>query len=38
VFDYFVNIAPDQQTATVRTEEAILVSLGIINLAGKLAG
>jgi len=38
VFDYFVNAAPDQQTATVRTEEAILISLGILNLAGKLAG
>jgi hypothetical protein len=37
-FDYFVNTAPDQQTATVRTEEAILISLGILNLAGKLAG
>ena len=38
VFDYFVNTAPDQQTATVRTEEAILISLGILNLAEKLAG
>ena len=38
VFDYFVNTAPDQQTATVRTEEAILVSLGILNLARNLAG
>ena len=38
VFDYFVNIAPDQQTATVRTEEAIFVSLGILNLARKVAG
>jgi hypothetical protein len=38
IFDYFVNTAPDQQTATVRTEEAILISLGILNLAGKLAG
>ena len=38
VFDYFVNTAPDQQTATVRTEEAILVSLGILNLARELAG
>lgn len=38
VFDHFVNTASDQQTATVRTEEAILVSLGILNLARKLAG
>ena len=38
VFDYFVNAAPDQQTATIRTEEAILISLGILNLAEKLAG
>jgi predicted SPOUT superfamily RNA methylase MTH1 len=38
VFDYFVNTAPGQQTATVRTEEAVLVSLGILNLAANLAG
>jgi predicted SPOUT superfamily RNA methylase MTH1 len=38
VFNYFVNKAPDQQTVTVRTEEAILLSLGILNLAAKLAG
>jgi hypothetical protein len=37
-FDYYVNTAPDQQTTTVRTEEAILISLGILNLAEKLAG
>jgi hypothetical protein len=36
-FDYFVNMIPNQQTATVRTEEAILVSLGILNLAENLA-
>jgi predicted SPOUT superfamily RNA methylase MTH1 len=35
VFDFFVNTAPGQQTATVRTEEAVLVSLGILNLARK---
>ena len=34
VFDFFVNTVPDQHTATVRTEEAILISLGILNLAG----
>jgi hypothetical protein len=38
LFDYFVNTIPNQQTATVRTEEAILVSLGILNLAENLAG
>ncbi len=30
-FDFFVNTVPDQQTATVRTEEAILVTLGLLN-------
>lgn len=38
VFDFFVNTAPGQQTVTVRTEEAVLVSLGILNLARNLAG
>jgi len=33
VFDQYINTVPNQQTATVRTEEAILVSLGILNLA-----
>jgi hypothetical protein len=37
VFHYFVNTVPDQQTVTVRIEEAILVSLAILHLAGKLA-
>jgi len=37
MFDYFVNTIPEQQTATVRTEEAILASLGIIKLAEELA-
>jgi len=37
-FHYFVNTVPDQQTATVRTEEAILISLGILNLAQRLTG
>lgn len=31
VFDFFVNTVPDQQTVTVRTEEAILVTLGLLN-------
>jgi hypothetical protein len=35
-FTYFVNTVPDQQTATVRTEEAFFISLGILNLASKL--
>jgi hypothetical protein len=30
-FDFFVNTVPDQQTVTVRTEEAILVTLGLLN-------
>jgi len=38
VFDYFVNTVPGQQTVTVRTEEAIFVTLGLLNLARKLAG
>lgn len=33
VFDYFVNAVPRQNVSTVRTEEAILISLGIFNLA-----
>jgi methyltransferase len=33
VFDYFVNTVPSQNVTTVRTEEAILISLGIFNLA-----
>jgi hypothetical protein len=37
-FHFFVNTIPDQQTATVRTEEAIFISLGILNLAAKLTG
>ncbi len=32
MFDYFVNMVPDQKTATVRTEEALLVTLSILNL------
>jgi hypothetical protein len=38
VFDYFVNTIPNQQTATVRTEEAIPVSLSILNIAQELPG
>lgn len=32
VFDYFVNTAPRQKVSTVRTEEALLISLGLLNL------
>jgi hypothetical protein len=35
-FHYFVNMVPDQQILTVRTEEALLVSLGILNLTARL--
>lgn len=38
VFHYFLNTVPDQQTATVRTEEAIMVSLAILDLVANLAG
>jgi len=31
VFDYFVNTVPDQKVATVRTEEAVFISLGLLN-------
>jgi len=33
VFDYFVNMVPNQHTATVRTEEALLISLSLLNFA-----
>jgi predicted SPOUT superfamily RNA methylase MTH1 len=32
-FDYLINTVPNQNVSTVRTEEAILISLGILNLA-----
>ena len=32
LFDYFLNTVPDQNVSTVRTEEALLVSLGVLNL------
>jgi predicted SPOUT superfamily RNA methylase MTH1 len=32
VFDYFVNTVPSQNVSTVRTEEAMLISLGALNL------
>jgi predicted SPOUT superfamily RNA methylase MTH1 len=38
VFDFFVNTAPGQQTATIRTEEALFISLALLNLAVNLAG
>jgi len=33
VFDHLVNTLPGQETATVRAEEAIFVSLGLLNVA-----
>jgi predicted SPOUT superfamily RNA methylase MTH1 len=33
VFNYFVNTVPAQEVSTVRTEEVILISLGIFKLA-----
>ena len=32
IFDHVLNTVPDQNTQTVRTEEAVLVTLGIFNL------
>jgi predicted SPOUT superfamily RNA methylase MTH1 len=32
VFDYFINTVPNQNVSTVRTEEAILVTLGLLNV------
>jgi hypothetical protein len=32
-FDYYLNTVPEQAVSTVRTEEAILISLGIFNFA-----
>ncbi len=32
-FDYMLNSLPDQGTATVRLEEAIVATLAILNLA-----
>jgi predicted SPOUT superfamily RNA methylase MTH1 len=31
VFDFFVNTVPAQNVATVRTEEAVLISLALLN-------
>ena len=33
VFQYFVNMVPAQHTVTVRTEEALLISLAVLNVA-----
>ncbi len=32
VFDFFINTAPNQNVATVRTEEAVLTTLAVLNL------
>jgi predicted SPOUT superfamily RNA methylase MTH1 len=31
-FDFFVNTVPEQSVATVRTEEALIISLSLVNL------
>lgn len=31
VFNFFVNTVPGQRVATVRTEEAVFISLGVLN-------
>jgi len=31
-FDFFINTVPEQSVATVRTEEAVLVTLGLLNM------
>jgi len=36
VFQYLVNTVPAQHTVTVRTEEALLISLAVLNVAGKV--
>jgi len=33
LFDYFVNTIPAQNVSTVRTEEAVMITLGVLNLA-----
>ncbi len=33
LFDYFVNTIPGQNVSTVRTEEAVMITLGVLNLA-----
>jgi len=36
VFQYLVNMVPAQHTVTVRTEEALLISLAVLNVADRL--
>jgi hypothetical protein len=33
IFDFVVNTIPDQGTATVRTEEALLATLAVFNVS-----
>ncbi|HKM75557.1 MAG TPA: RNA methyltransferase [Candidatus Bathyarchaeia archaeon] len=33
LFDYFVNTIPGQNVSTVRTEEAVMITLGVLNIA-----
>ncbi len=32
IFDFFINTAPDQYVATVRTEEAVLTTSAVLNI------
>jgi predicted SPOUT superfamily RNA methylase MTH1 len=32
VFDFFINTVPEQSVSTVRTEEAVLITLGLLNM------
>lgn len=33
IMDFITNVVPDQKTETVRTEEALLISLAVLNMA-----
>jgi len=37
LFDYFINTVPNQRVATVRAEEAVMVTLGLLNVQEALA-
>ena len=32
VFDFFINTVPEQNVSTVRTEEAVMITLGLLNM------
>ncbi len=38
VFNYVINTVPRQNVSTIRTDEAVLVSLGILNIARETLG